>query len=128
MRIPKNIFETVKEHLEFLVYLNSKPIFTISEVTSKIKIGDSILYKKITFWEKEGLVKKRIKPGTLGGYQYQYSFTPKARKELRKFLTLLLDTLNVKDELINSLKQLDDDKKEEVFALIAKFFKSLEKV
>jgi len=126
MRIPKNIFETVKEHLEFLVYLNSKPIFTISEVTSKTKIGDTILYKKITFWEKEGLVEKKLKAGTLGGYQYQYSFTPKARKELRKFLTLLLDTLNIKDELINSLKQLDDDKKEEVFALITKFFKSLE--
>jgi len=37
-----------------------------------------------------------------------------------------LDSLNIKDELIKSLKQLDDDKKEEVFALITKFFKSLE--
>ena len=73
-------------------------------------------------------MKKKPKAGTLGGYQYQYSFTPKARKELIKFLTLLLDALNIKDELINSLKQLDDDKKEKIYSQIANFFKSLEKV
>ena len=82
---------------------------------------------RLDIWEKEGLVEKKLKAGTLGGYQYQYSFTPKARNELRKFLTLLLDTLNIKEELINSLRQLNDDKKEEVFALITNFFKSLEK-
>ena len=127
MRIPKNIFQTVKEQVEFLIFLDSKPFFTISGVTSKIKTEASILSRKIPFWENEGFVKRRTTSGTHGGYQYQFSFTPKARSELTKLLTLLLDAQNIKDELIKYLKQLDDDKKDKIYSQIADFFESLEK-
>ncbi|KKK74949.1 hypothetical protein LCGC14_2878660 [marine sediment metagenome] len=125
MRIPKNIFQTVKEQVEFLVFLNSKSFFTISEVTSKVKTEASILSRKIPFWENEGFIKRKTKSGTHGGYQYQFSFTPKARNELTKLLTLLLDALKIKDRLIRSLKQLDDDKKEKIYSQITNFFELL---
>ena len=125
MRIPKNIFQTVKEQLEFLIFLDSKPFFTISEVTSKIKTEASILSRKIPSWENEGFIKRRTTSGTHGGYQYQFSFTPKARNELTKLLTLLLDARNIKNELIKYLKQLDDYKKEKIYSQITTFFESL---
>ena len=125
MRIPKNIFQTVKEQVEFLIFLDSKPFFTISGVTSKIKTEASILSRKIPFWENEGYIKRKTKSGTHGGYQYQFSFTPKAKNELTKLLTLLLDARNIKDELIKYLKQLDDDKKEKIYSQITTFFESL---
>ncbi len=126
MRISKNIFQLVEEQVEFLLGLNSKSVFTISDVKSEQKTGDSILSRVIKFWKKEELVERKTKPGTHGGYQYQYSFTPKARKKLTKLLILLLDNLKIKDRLIKSLKKLDNDNKEAVFAHITKFFKELE--
>ncbi len=82
---------------------------------------------KIPLWEEQGFIEKEIKSGTHGGYQNQYYFTPKARKEIVGFIFKILEILNVNEDLINSLKQLDKDGRKRVITYIRKFFKDSNK-
>lgn len=123
MRLLQNLFQKLKEYLEFLIYLNSKSFFTIKEVSSKTKIGETVLYKQFKTWELKGFLEKKSNPGTLGGREFHYSFTKKAENELKSFLSLLLKALGVKDGLIDYLKQLDDEGNKKIYSRIADFFR-----
>jgi len=93
MRLPKNLFKTVKEYLEFLAYLKSKSFFTVKEISSETGIKEMVLYKQIEVWEREELIEKKTRSGSLGGRENRYKFTQKAKGELKSFSTILSNSL-----------------------------------
>lgn len=94
MRLPKNLFKAVKEYLEFLAYLKSKSFFTVKEISSETGIKEMVLYKQIEVWEREELVEKKTRSGSLGGRENRYKFTPKAQKEFELYSTIFSSKKN----------------------------------
>lgn len=94
MILPRDIFETTKEYVDFLLYLYSVKAFTVEQLSLKFNISNWVLYKRVKYWEEQDYINIISTLGEKGGKQYHYQITKKLDNLVKALLTKLQKGLN----------------------------------
>ncbi|UCC21054.1 MAG: hypothetical protein JSV62_07195 [Promethearchaeota archaeon] len=128
----KNIFNTIDEYNQFLLFLNSKPSFTIPEIAEAFNISYDVFYTQVRTWKDEDLVEMEKLPPELGAPKQKFMFSDKGIGRLKEELMKYMKGLQVQEKLLDYLDRLKDlvtpVQLEKIKIVIKEFYQELFKV
>ena len=103
MKLSKDIFETVLDYTNLLLYLYSEKAFTIDQICSRFNISKWVAYKQVKYWEEKGYVGVLTTLGEGGGKQYKYQISDKFQEVVEDILVSLLKSRGFTEQEIKGI-------------------------
>jgi hypothetical protein len=106
MILPENLFNSIAEYNTFLLYLYSRPSFTIKEVADSFDISYDVFYRQIIIWKNQGIVSFEKLPPELGGTKLKFWFSENGKRKLKEELKKYVEHFEFQKELIDHINKL----------------------